>query len=59
MSESPSLPREGAASGLADLKKCLAEVEKERLAFKAENIDLDDEVNTLTKSVSKMSEDIL
>jgi hypothetical protein len=59
MSEHPSLPREGAASGLSNLKKHLSEIEKERLAFKAEKIALDDEVSSLTKSVSKMSEEML
>jgi hypothetical protein len=35
MSEPPLLPREGAASGLSNLKKRLEEIEKERLAFQA------------------------
>jgi hypothetical protein len=59
MSEPPSLPHEGAASGLSNVKKRLAEIENERLAFKAEKIALDDEVSTLTKYVSKMSEEML
>jgi hypothetical protein len=59
LSEPPSLPCEGAASGLSNLKKCSAEIEKERLVFKADKIALDDEESTLTKSVSKMSGEML
>jgi hypothetical protein len=51
VSEPPSLTREETDLGLSNLKKHLAEIDKERLAFKAKKIALDDEVSTLKKSV--------
>jgi hypothetical protein len=51
ITEPPSPPREGVASGLSNLKRRLEDIEKERLPLKAEKLALDDEVSTLTKSV--------
>jgi hypothetical protein len=41
-----SLPLKAAALGLSNLKKRLEEIEKERLAFNAEKLALDDKVST-------------
>jgi septal ring factor EnvC (AmiA/AmiB activator) len=51
--------REGVISGLSNLKRRLEEIEAEINAFKTEEEAIDDEVSTLTKSFTKMSEEML
>jgi hypothetical protein len=45
---------EGAISGLSKLKRKLAEIDKERELYKIEQTEMEDEISTVTNSLSKL-----
>jgi hypothetical protein len=45
---------EGAISGLSKLKRKLAEIDKERELYKIEQTKMEDEISTVTNSISKL-----
>jgi hypothetical protein len=45
---------EGAISGLSKLKRKLAEIDKERELYKIEQTKMEDEISTVTNSLSKL-----
>jgi hypothetical protein len=47
-------PSEGAISGLSKLKRKLAEIDKERELYKIEQTKMEDEISTVTNSLSKL-----
>jgi chromosome segregation ATPase len=50
---------EGAISGLSNLKRKMDKIDQERELFKAENAKLEDEVSSVTNSLSKLGDEIL
>jgi septal ring factor EnvC (AmiA/AmiB activator) len=50
---------EGAISGLSNLKRKMEKIDQDRELFKAEHAKLEDEVSSVTNSLSKLSDEIL
>jgi hypothetical protein len=50
---------EGTISGLSNLKRKMDKIDQERELFKAEHAKLEDEVSSVTNSLSKLSDEIL
>jgi chromosome segregation ATPase len=50
---------EGAISGLSNLKRKMDKIDQERELFKAEHTKLEDELSSVTNSLSKLSDKIL
>jgi regulator of replication initiation timing len=51
--------QQGTVSGLSNLKRKMEEIDHERVAFKIEQSKLEEEVNKVTCSFTKLTEDIL
>jgi chromosome segregation ATPase len=50
---------EGAISGLSKLKRKLAEIDKERELYKIEQSKMEDEISTVTTSLSKLGDQMI
>jgi chromosome segregation ATPase len=50
---------EGAISGLSNLKRKLAEIDKEREIYKIEQTKMEDEISTVTNSLSKLGDQMI
>jgi hypothetical protein len=50
---------EGAISGLSNLKRKLAEIDKEQELYKVEQTKMEDEISTLTNSLSKLGDQMI
>jgi hypothetical protein len=50
---------EGAISGLSNLKRKLAEIDKERELYKIEQTKMEDEISTVTNSLSKLGDQMI
>jgi hypothetical protein len=50
---------EGAISGLSNLKRKIDKIDQERELFKAEHAKLEDEVSSMTNSLSKLGDEII
>jgi septal ring factor EnvC (AmiA/AmiB activator) len=50
---------EGAISGLSNLKRKLAEIDKERELYKIEQTKMEDEISTVKKSLSKLGDQMI
>jgi chromosome segregation ATPase len=50
---------EGAISGLSKLKRKLAEIDKERELYKIDQTKMEDEISTVTKSLSKLGDQMI
>jgi predicted nucleic acid-binding Zn-ribbon protein len=51
--------QQGKMSGLSNLKRKMEEIDRDRAAFKIEQSKLEEEVSTVTCSLTKLTEDIL
>jgi hypothetical protein len=51
--------QEGAISGLSNLKRKLAEIDKERELYKIEQTKMEDEISTVTNSLSKLGDQMI
>jgi hypothetical protein len=58
-SEKHPVSQQGAISGLSNLKRKMKEIDRERAAFTIEQSKLEEEVSTVTCSLTKIIEDIL
>jgi hypothetical protein len=50
---------EGAISGLSNLKRKLSEIDKERELYKIEQTKMEDEIGTVTNSISKLGDQMI
>jgi hypothetical protein len=50
---------EGAISGLSKLKRKLVEIDKERELYKIEQTKMEDEISTVTNSLSKLGDQMI
>jgi chromosome segregation ATPase len=55
----PTNQPEGTISGLSNLKRKMDKIDQEREFFKAEHAKLEDEVSSVTNSLSKLNDEIL